>query len=271
MAPDGSSFTALNVPRHLILPQDMSSFSLHALPNTDLWRKPPRGETSTAPMVYTALRQRFVSAEVTVSAEWELEWDQGGLVIFAGAPPGHVAARPASTPAVTPGPDTLPPYATAAWPASRWVKAGLEYSQGTPHLSSTCATSHGCDCALTPLSSLTSCGSPQRQQASHARIKLERVGFALCIYVWKEEGSRVGAADDAAANWAKLRELTSFFWDVEDKAVRVGVYASRPADLRGPAGVHPPDGDLAWVDGGPGDFATTRRALLVEFDGLEIT
>lgn len=65
----------------------MEYFELKAGPNTDLWRKPPNGDTSTAPIVFTSLRHPFVVAEVTVSADWEMEWDQGGLVIFAGAAP----------------------------------------------------------------------------------------------------------------------------------------------------------------------------------------
>lgn len=32
-------------------------------------------------------------------------------------------------------------------------------------------------------------------------------------------------------SWRKLREVTWFFWGVEDKSVHVGVYASRPANF----------------------------------------
>jgi hypothetical protein len=47
----------------------MEYFSLSAGPNTDLWRKPPDRDTATAPIVYTSLRQPFIIAEVTVTAE----------------------------------------------------------------------------------------------------------------------------------------------------------------------------------------------------------
>src|SRR3954466_8043121 len=95
MPPASSSFTALNIPNDAV-PEWMGAFTLAAPPNTDLWRKPPSRDTSTAPILYTALRNPFIAAEVTVAADWELEWDQGGLVIFAGAPPGRVASAAAA-------------------------------------------------------------------------------------------------------------------------------------------------------------------------------
>ncbi|KAF4973980.1 hypothetical protein F66182_17686, partial [Fusarium sp. NRRL 66182] len=67
----------------------MDYFTLSAGPNTGLWRKPLNGDISTAPMVFISLRQPFVVAEVTISADWEMEWDQGGLVIFAGDAPSE--------------------------------------------------------------------------------------------------------------------------------------------------------------------------------------
>ncbi len=280
MAPDSSSFTALNLPPSSETPRSMSSFSLHALPNTDLWRKPPSRDTSTAPILYTALRHPFVAAEVTVAADWELEWDQGGLVIFAGAPPGRVVvpAQPAvacspSQTRVIPEPGSTAPTPTAptaapapppayasAPPASKWVKAGLEFYNGAPHASSVCATSEGGDWALAPLSGPG--GSPHAR--ADLRIKLERVGHAL--WIWFEDGG---------AGWKKLREVTWFFWAVEDKAVRVGVYASRPANF-GPSAF-----DLDSRGGGTGGpparmpllrdpSVAAQRGLVVDFDGLEI-
>ncbi|KAF2875240.1 hypothetical protein BDV95DRAFT_311952 [Massariosphaeria phaeospora] len=310
MPPDSSSFTALNIPNDAV-PEWMGSFALAAPPNTDLWRKPPSRDTSTAPILYTALRSPFIAAEVTVSADWELEWDQGGLVIFAGAPPGRIAAATTTTtttapsaPAIapsspraatdrssdrssaaptptspsaatdrssaaptpsppppsaghphphphpppsyvtqTPPPQTAlpPPAYTPPAPSSKWVKVGLEFCNNACHATSVCATSDGADWALTSL------------PAHHARrldlrVKIERIGYAL--WVWYE---------DEASGWKKLREVTWFFWGVEDKAVRVGVYASRPANF----------GVSAYErrHGGP---SAGQRNLCVDFEGLEI-
>lgn len=250
MPPDRSSFTALNLPAQSSVPEWMGLFSLQAQPNTDLWRKPPSRDTSTAPILYTSLRQPFIAAEVTISADWELEWDQAGLVIFAGAPPGRVAMStnpPVAT--VAPPPtvgssvpsEQLPPYA-APVPASKWVKAGLEFCNNACNASSVCATSDGADWSLAPLPA-------SHNQRADLRVKLERVGYAL--WVWFE---------DAVNGWKKLREVTWFFWGVEDKAVRVGVYASRPANF----------GTSVYDRRNGGGQGTGRRGLVVQFDGLEI-
>ena len=263
MPPDSSSFTALNCPPDSVLPEYMGLFSLAAPPNTDLWRKPPSRDTSTAPILYTALRNPFIAAEVTVAAEWELEWDQAGLVIFAGAPPGRVATPTTATPRPSEGPSNTPsaPSSTAASnppapnthptqnaghqlpppymppaPASKWVKVGLEFCNGACHATSVVATSDGADWARADV-----------VRRPELRVKIERIGCAL--WVWYE---------DEVAGWKKLREVTWFFWGVEDKAVRVGVYASRPANF-----------GTSMYERRNG-FSTSPRNLCVDFEGLEI-
>jgi hypothetical protein len=67
--------------------------------------------------------------------------------------------------------------------------------------------------------------------------------------------------EDEMIGWKKIREVTWFFWGVEDKAVRVGVYASRPANFQGSS-------IYDWNHGGGSDFGT--RNLCVDFEGLEI-
>lgn len=279
MPPASSSFTALNVPSDAV-PAYMGSFTLAAPPNTDLWRKPPSRDTSTAPVLYTALRNPFIAAEVSVAADWELEWDQGGLVIFAGAPPGQ--ATPMTTPPESrdvlsislndnistsapalhtqhrrsdsssripilgsgnqaPRSHTPPPAYVAPEPASKWVKVGLEFCNGACNATSVVANSEGADWALAAL------------PAYHARrldlrVKIERIGYAL--WVWYE---------DEILGWKKLREVTWFFWGVEDKAVRVGVYASRPANF-----------GVSLFDQRNGGSNIGMRNLCVDFEGLEI-
>jgi regulation of enolase protein 1 (concanavalin A-like superfamily) len=116
------------------------------------------------------------------------------------------------------------------------VKVGLEYHNGAPSCSSVCATSEGADWVVASL--------PQYQaRRSDLRVKLERIGCALWVYY-----------EDQMLGWKKLREVTWFFWGVEDKAVRVGVYLSRPAN---------------WPVYETGS-SMTGRDLLVEFEGLEI-
>ena len=116
MTPASSSFTPLTIPDDCV-PEWLDSFILAAPPNTDLWRKPPTEDTSTAPVLYTALRAPFIAAEVRVSADWELEWDQGGLVIFGGMPPG-LATATATAPAATTRPDATTTTTTTTTTAS---------------------------------------------------------------------------------------------------------------------------------------------------------
>ncbi|KAL6705461.1 hypothetical protein ACN47E_006726 [Coniothyrium glycines] len=295
MPPASASFTPLNIPNDVV-PEWMGSFTMAAPPNTDLWRKPPSRDTSTAPILYTALRHPFVAAEVTVSADWELEWDQGGLVIFAGAPSGQIAAVTAEIPNVinltlddstvstssiissqSPSADSVveslvsptshnaehrdmvfpartrqepPPAYVPPTPASKWVKVGLEFCNNACHATSVVANSDGADWSLSAL-------PPHHAARLDLRVKIERIGYAL--WVWYE---------DEVLGWKKLREVTWFFWGVEDKAVRVGVYASRPANF-----------GLSMFDqqqrsGGGRNHAggqnTGARNLCVDFEGLEI-
>lgn len=234
MPPDRSSFTALNIPEEAV-PEWMGSFTLAAPPNSDLWRKPPAQNISTAPILFTALRNPFVAAEVSVSADWELEWDQGGLVIFAGVPQGSAQSTTTTTATAQNRPATQgnapPPYVPPA-PAAKWVKVGLEYCNGACHATSVCATADGADWSLTAL-------PPHHARRLDLRVKIERIGYAL--WVWYQ---------DELFGWKKLREVTWFFWGVEDKSVRVGVYASRPVRHLG--------------------SNTTARNLVVDFEGLEI-
>lgn len=237
--PSRPCFQALNLAEDAV-PQSMSAFEIYAPPHTDLWRKPPSADPATAPMLFTALRHPFVSAEVTVAADWRLEWDQAGLVIFAGAPPGLVPIVPtANLPANADG--TPPAYPQPPRAAAKWVKVGLEFCNNSCHASSVCANSDGADWTTTML-------SPSQAATAELKVKLERIGYALWIFY-----------EDQHTGWRKMREVTWFFYGVENKAVRVGVYASRPANF-------PP----SLYERRNGGASITQSNLWVQFDGLSI-
>lgn len=198
-SPNRDSFIALNFPIDSIS-ESLDSFTLSAASNTDLL-----GNTYTAPILYQRLRHRFVFAEVTICADWRLEYDQAGLVIFARAPPGQ------STPAAPSDHGAPPPY-SFHMPSPKWVKVGLELKDGSPTASAVYGTPDDTDWSGSILSS--QCGSPD------LRVKLERIGYALWVYY-----------EDRCLGWKKIREITCFFLGVEDKSVWVGVYVSRPANL----------------------------------------
>ncbi|PGH15444.1 hypothetical protein AJ79_02421 [Helicocarpus griseus UAMH5409] len=300
MPPDRSCFTALNLPSNFSLPECMDFFTLAAAPNTDLWRKPPDRDTSTAPILFTSLLQPFVIAEVTVTADWEMEWDQGGLVIFAGPAPSQQTPPPntnhnngnnnhnnhninttsqRSREQRAPPPYPHQPRHTAP---CKWVKAGLEFSAGTVNASSVSATADGADWCLSPLAM-----PHQPTTINSLRIKLERIGHSL--WVWYQLPSAVspypctpGALSDT---WRKLREVTWFFWGVEDKSVHVGVYASRPANFSMSSSAWETRNGNRSAQGqtqGAGGSSTANRSvddessgagpdgLVVEFEDLEI-
>ncbi|KAJ5560933.1 hypothetical protein N7535_009130 [Penicillium sp. DV-2018c] len=219
MPPNSSTFTTLNLPPTFELPQYMEYFTLKAGPNTDLWRKPPNGETTTAPIIFTTLDHPFVVAEVTVSADWEQEWDQGGLVIFAGADP-HTLLTTETAPLRS---SRIP------HPPCKWVKAGMEFSSGTVNASSVSATADGADWCLSPLAQgQTGPGpgpGPRSGTVIHSlRIKLERVGDALWIWYQVPIASPYAVSPAAVGStWKKLREVTWFFYGVDDKFGSAGM------------------------------------------------
>ncbi|KAL4916606.1 hypothetical protein BDW62DRAFT_103965 [Aspergillus aurantiobrunneus] len=260
MPPNSSSFAALNLPADFTLPQCMEYFTLTAGPNTDLWRKPPNGDTSTAPIVFTSLRNPFLVAEVTVTADFEMEWDQGGLVIFAGGAPQSISSSTVSLGRSSP----FGGHLQNTQPC-KWVKAGMEFCSGTINVSSVSATADGADWCLSPLS------APDRgPSAIHSlRLKLERVGHSLWVWYQNPTVSPYALTPDAVGStWKKMREVTWFFYGVEDKFIHVGVYASRPANISRSSTVwdmsHRSGSGLVPSAQGTGDH------LVVEFEDLEI-
>ncbi|KAL4768985.1 hypothetical protein BDW60DRAFT_109707 [Aspergillus nidulans var. acristatus] len=258
MPPSGSSFTALNLPADFTLPQCMEYFTLTAGPNTDLWRKPPNRDTSTAPIVFTSLRNPFLVAEVTVTADFEMEWDQGGLVIFAGGAPQSISAGTAPLVRTRRFGDASPNPQPC-----KWVKAGMEFASGTVNVSSVSATADGADWSLAPLSV-----ADRGPSAIHSvRLKLERVGHSL--WVWYQVPSvspYVMTPGQVAETWKKMREVTWFFYGVEDKFIYVGVYASRPADIQRSSTVW----GRTHRTGSGSSAPATGDHLVVEFEDLEI-
>jgi regulation of enolase protein 1 (concanavalin A-like superfamily) len=245
MGPVGSCFETLNLPQTASLPQEMDYFTLTARPTAKIWREPGRPDTITAPIIHTALREPLIVAEVTITADLEMEWDQAGLVIFAGGSPcmeDHYPLRQTS--------------------CRRWAKAGLEFSSRIAHVSSAVAISpSGADLALTPLPIPTSCTAPCMISRPSVRIKFERLGEALWIWYKSPQTSHYttfpGPAA-AGAEWQKVREVAGFFWGIEIKnAVWIGCYASRPMQWN----------STTTIQGRADD---DRYGLWVEFEDLEI-
>ena len=87
---------------------DQPIITIHARPKTDLWCNPPNINVDDAPtrLISTPINiHRFYSARVTVSANWNMLYDQGGLVLLL----------------FLPDEDT-----------TTWMKTGIEFFEGEP-------------------------------------------------------------------------------------------------------------------------------------------
>ncbi|KAI1866963.1 hypothetical protein JX265_007539 [Neoarthrinium moseri] len=96
------------------------SFELEAPAGTDIWKKPPSTDVWNAPITRASsgLLQKFQSARVTFWADWTERYDQAGLLL--------ALQRTSST--------------ASPSPVEKWVKTGIEFYNGKPHLSTV-----GCD------------------------------------------------------------------------------------------------------------------------------
>jgi regulation of enolase protein 1 (concanavalin A-like superfamily) len=99
-----------------------SSFQLKTQVPTDIWRKPgpPKVDRFTAPILYKTIPvSSFQRARVTVSANWDAQYDQGGLLF------------------VFPQTDGT----------KKWIKSGIEFFQEQVFVS-TVAAENGADWSL---------------------------------------------------------------------------------------------------------------------------
>lgn len=256
-----SPFSLLNLPLDFELPACMDYFTLTAPPDTHIWRKPASRDTTTAPVIYRSLRHPFVIAEVTVIANWEMEWDQAGLVIFAGVPPGHQALPSLRSRYRPHGNGWDEPHVQG-----KWVKAGLEFTGGTLNASCTVATSPcGADWSLSPVLPESMPHEALPLAMCSLRIKFERIGDSLWVW-YRMPGMSTSpltpSPATAGAEWRKVREVMGFFWGVEDKyGVWVGCYASRPISFTP---------SHSWEAARMGEANSDQNGLVVEFEDLEI-
>ncbi|KAK5945304.1 hypothetical protein PMZ80_002508 [Knufia obscura] len=224
-------------------------FSLTAPSNTKLSRKSLEEDELTAPMLLHRKRQPFTLAEVTVSVDFQADWDQGGLVIFLGGHPvqSQQSSRSLRRPYVV-----VDPRLNRT--SHKWARVALEMTGGELHISTLVANPKcGVDWASTP--------AFPHIQGIHAadvsmpslRLKLERVGADLWVWYMVPEtqfqAGYVPTPEFVSRQWRKCREVVNFFDEQSMKDdVWVGCYASRPVEAE-------PEID---------------EGLFVEFEDLEI-
>jgi uncharacterized protein len=187
---------ASDVPTILAYDQPIT---IYARPKTDLWRKPPHTDSDNAPtrLISTPIDiHKFHSARVTVSANWNTLYDQGGLILF------------------IPGEDT-----------TTRMKTGIEFFQGKPFVGSV-VTSQWSDWALTPLG---------KEKGGKVTIQVERQVKegkkldSLWVCVVDEETGRKTEVRQITSWFThdipdqKISKVTS-----DNRCLLIGVYAARP-------------------------------------------
>jgi len=168
--------------------QKSTIYRVHALPGTDLWRKPPKLDVHNAPCWITNIpANKFKRARVTVSANWSRQYDQGGLVLFLPSWPKH----------------TL------------WVKTGIEFVDGRTHIS-TVATRDAADWSLFP--------APDGQGKTTIEIEREEVnetdGTGSSLWIYFIEGERRTAVREMTWVFKEKEQL--------EGSISVGLYGARP-------------------------------------------
>jgi regulation of enolase protein 1 (concanavalin A-like superfamily) len=209
--PDLPKLTSLHVSSAKSIPEDQISIDLpttmaydqpiiiHAQPKTDMWRQPPNTDRNNAPtrLISTPIGiHRFRSARVTVSANWNTLYDQGGLILF------------------IPGEDT-----------TIWMKTGIEFFKEKLFVASV-ATSQWSDWAIEQLG---------KEKGGKVTIQVEREVNegekmdSLWVYTVDEETGR--KTEIRQITWwfacdilnQKISKETS-----DNRCLLIGVYAARP-------------------------------------------
>ncbi|KAI4240366.1 MAG: hypothetical protein L6R40_005192 [Gallowayella cf. fulva] len=177
-------------------PSPSDKFTLHTPPNTDIWRKPhPLTDTFNAPRYLTTIPlKELKSVQVTVKGRWKTLYDQGGLLLILPSPAATAAAE-------------------AGEYRSKWIKTGIEFYNGKPHISAV-ACDRWADWSLLPLP------SPSTEEVA-IRMDREVKNGEKTSTLW------ITYQNPQSGAWMPIREIAWGFEEDEGDA-RIGVYAAKP-------------------------------------------
>ena len=170
---------------------------IHAQPKTDLWRKPPSMDADNAPtlLISTLIDiHKFQSARVTVSADWNTLYDQGGLIFFIPGEKGTFT----------------------------WMKTGIEFFGGKPFVGSV-FTNEWSDWALVPMG---------KEKNGKLTIQVERLVKegkkldSLWVYIVDEETGKKTLARQMTS-WF-THDIPDQKGTPDNRHILVGIYAARP-------------------------------------------
>lgn len=174
------------------------SLTLTALPNTDIWRKPPAHNAFNAPTLPLSPKHpltsfRFARLTLLLPPPGSLtKFDQAGLLLH--LTPVNCPAKPTIN-------DT------------KWLKTGVEMYRGAPYVS-TVGCDRWSDWSITPLAGIA---ESKEGEGIEATVEVRREDGVLWVYAIE------GATE------TPLREVAWFFEGEEDWEVQVSAMAARPS------------------------------------------
>jgi len=168
-------------------------FTITTPADTDLWRKPPQHNATNAPVnIHTTIPlTKFQRVRTSVSANWTQRYDQGGFVL----------------------------KLTRAGSKDKWLKAGVEFYNDRPFISTVC-TDNWSDWSVAPpvLAEGEKAGGEVIVEAIRQGDEL---GSGLWVY-------QIVKGKDGKEEKIPLREVAWFFADEQEWTLEVGAYAARP-------------------------------------------
>ncbi|KAH7161979.1 hypothetical protein B0J13DRAFT_463350 [Dactylonectria estremocensis] len=173
-----------------------ATFNLTVTAPQDFWRQPPDVDIFTAPMLYQSMSlHSFLRARVTATADWTTLYEQGGLVIVLPTRTDNLEVKN----------------------KRRWIKAGIEYYDGAPHLSVVMADGWA-DWSMMPM------------PGNCPKVTLEIERSTRGSESWDGKESLWVYILDAEGNRKAVRQVTDVFENGEDGELWVGAYAGKPGE-----------------------------------------
>ncbi|KAI5928448.1 hypothetical protein F4810DRAFT_643721 [Camillea tinctor] len=198
-------------------------FVLEAQPGTDIWKKPPTTNVWNAPITRTATGplKKFSSARVSFRASWTELYDQAGVLLV---------PRRASSPSS---------------PPDKWVKAGVEFYEDVPQLSTVCCD-RWADWSVAPLSPGGG-GSEEEIVTIEAVREGDENGKSVWVYRVVRD-----ATSGATLRRVPMREICWILADEDDDeddwVIDVSPLVARPAkNASGPLKVEFSEFEVAWL------------------------
>lgn len=194
----GSSAMAICQSPPVPLPATLDYSAVHTIrapPGTDLWRKPPAVDIDNSPTLLINAPidlHRFHTARVTISADWNTLYDQGGLALF------------------IPDEDT-----------KKFLKTGVEFAFGAPHVG-TVAASRWADWSLVPT---VAQGKVTLQVEREIDSKGERTSSLWVYLIDPITGQKNGIRE---VTWWFRHDIEGAASDKPAQVLLIGLYAARP-------------------------------------------